>query len=116
MCARTSSIICNYRLRDSAGTRGRKSSPIVIAQKLVCKVDDPQAQRIHQENAGRMLLATFVSGLTGTPGKQCRFSNPQNIQQALSIALTVDQAEKQDRFMIVFTLGMIRQVTREITQ
>ena len=69
-----------------------------LAQKLVCKVDDPQAQRIHQENAERMLLAAFVNGLTGTPGKQCRFSSPQNVQQALSIALTVEQAEKQDRF------------------
>jgi len=67
-----------------------------LAQKLVCKVDDPQVQRIHQENAERMLLAAFVSGLIGTPGRQCRFSNPQNIQQALSIALTFDQAEKQD--------------------
>jgi len=69
-----------------------------LAQKLVCKVDDPQAQRIHQENAERMLLAAFVSGLVGTPGKQCRFSNPQTLQQALSIALTVEQAEKQERF------------------
>ena len=69
-----------------------------LAQKLVCKVDDPQAQRIHQENAERMLLAAFVSGLIGMPGKQCRYSNPQNLQQALSIALTVEQAEKQDRF------------------
>jgi len=32
------------------------------------------------------------------PGKQCRYSNPQNLQQALSIALTVEQAEKQDPF------------------
>jgi len=69
-----------------------------LAQKLVCKVDDPQVLRVHQENAERMLLAAFVSGLIGVPGKQCRFSNPQNIQQALSIALTVDQAEKQERF------------------
>ena len=45
-----------------------------------------------------MLLAAFVSGLVGTPGKQCRFSNPQTLQQALSIALTVEQAEKQERF------------------
>jgi len=69
-----------------------------LAQKLVCKVDDPQVQRIHQENVERMLMAAFVSGLIGTPGRQCRFSNLQNIQQALSIALTADQAEKQDRF------------------
>jgi len=65
-----------------------------LAQKLVSKSDDPQAQRIHQENAERMLLAAFISGLIGTPGKQCRYVNPQNLQQALSIALTVDQAEK----------------------
>jgi len=45
-----------------------------------------------------MLFAAFVSGLIGVPGKQCRFSNPQNIQHALSIALTVDQVEKQERF------------------
>ena len=62
----------------------------------MCKVDDLQAQRIHQENAERMLLAAFVSGLIGTPGRQCRFSNPQDMQQALSIALKVEQAEKQN--------------------
>jgi len=58
-----------------------------LAQKLVCKVDDPQVQRVHQEKAEGMLLAAFVSGLIGVPGRQCRFSNPQNIQQALSITL-----------------------------
>jgi len=80
-----------------------------LAQKLVCKVDDSQAQRIHQENAERKLLAAFVSGLIGMPGNQCRYSNPQNLQQALSIALTVEQAEKQDLFTIAFILGTIRQ-------
>jgi hypothetical protein len=33
-----------------------------LAQKLVSKVDDPQIQRVHQENAKRILLAAFVSG------------------------------------------------------
>jgi len=37
-----------------------------LAQKLVFKVHDPQAQRIHQENAERMFLAAFISGLVGT--------------------------------------------------
>ena len=64
----------------------------------MCKVDDPQVQRVHQENAERMLLAAFVSELIGTPGRKCRFSNPKNIQKALYIALMIDQAEKQDRF------------------
>jgi hypothetical protein len=69
-----------------------------LAQKIVSKAEDPQVQRAHQENAERMLLAAFISGLNGVPGRQCRFSNPQTIQQALSIALTVEQAEKQERF------------------
>jgi hypothetical protein len=58
-----------------------------LAQKFGCKIDYPQVQCVHQENAGRMLLVALVSGLIAVPGRQCRFSNPQNIQQALSIAL-----------------------------
>ena len=56
------------------------------------------AQRIHLENAERMLLASFVTELTETPGKRVRYANPRNIQQALSIALSVQEAEKQERF------------------
>ena len=37
-----------------------------LSQKIVCKTSDPVAQRIHRENAERMLLASFVSGLDGT--------------------------------------------------
>jgi len=51
-----------------------------LAQKIVCKLDDPQVQRVHEKNPERMLLAVFVSGLIGVPGKHVRFSSPQNIQ------------------------------------
>jgi len=34
-----------------------------LAQKVMCKDSDPVAQRIHRENAERMLLASFVAGL-----------------------------------------------------
>jgi len=86
------------RQRRNEGLQELADRCRALAQKLVCKVDDPQVQRVHQENAERMLLAAFVSGLIGVPGKQCRFSNPQNIQQVLFIALLVDQTEKQERF------------------
>ena len=39
-----------------------------LAQKLICKVEDPAMQRIHQENSDRMLLACFVAGLIGPIG------------------------------------------------
>lgn len=69
-----------------------------LARKITCKVDDPLAQRVHQENAERMLLASFVAGLTGVPGRQVRYANPQTVQHALQVALSVQEAEKQERF------------------
>jgi hypothetical protein len=45
-----------------------------------------------------MLLASFVSGLTEVPGRQVRFANPQDLELALRIALTVQEAERQERF------------------
>jgi hypothetical protein len=61
------------------------------------KSDDPQIQRVHRENAERMMLATFVSGLTAVPGRQVQFSDTQHVDQALKIALTVQEAERQER-------------------
>jgi hypothetical protein len=69
-----------------------------LAQKIVCKVDDPVAQHIHHENAERMLLATFVNELSGTPGRQVRYANPQIVDQALKIALSVQEAERHEIF------------------
>ena len=69
-----------------------------LAQKVMSKTNDPIAQRIHRENAERMLLTGFISGLSGTPGRQVRYSNPQSLGEALKIALSVQEAEKQERF------------------
>jgi len=68
----------------------------------MCKDSDPVAQRIHQENAERMLLASFVAGLSGVAGRQVQYQNPQTLQHALSIALSVREAEKQERFSETF--------------
>jgi hypothetical protein len=69
-----------------------------LAEKVMVKTNDPLAQRVHCENAESMLLATFISGLTGTPGRQVRYANPQTLGQALKIALSFQEAEKQERF------------------
>ena len=65
-----------------------------VSQKIICKVDDPLAQCIHCENAERMPLASYVAGLTG---RQVRYANPQTIEQALKIAVSVQNAEKQEK-------------------
>jgi hypothetical protein len=41
----------------------------VLAQKVMRSDSDPVAQRIHRENAERMLLASFVAGLAGLAGR-----------------------------------------------
>ena len=45
-----------------------------------------------------MLLASFVTGLIGTSGWQIRYTSPQQQDQALKIALSVQEAEKQEKF------------------
>jgi hypothetical protein len=59
--------------------------------------NDPTVQRIHEEHAERMLLASFVGGLSGEVGKMTRFQNPQSLDQALNIALAVREAVRQEK-------------------
>ena len=68
-----------------------------LAQKIVPQVEDAALQKLHYEQADRMLLASFTSGLAGTPGRQVRYSMPQIMDEALKIAITVNQAEAQER-------------------
>jgi len=68
-----------------------------LAEKITCKVDDPIAQRVHNENAERMLLASFVAGNSGEPGRPTRIANPSNLFQTLRIALAVQGAERQEK-------------------
>jgi len=57
-----------------------------LAQKIIVETDGPVGQRIHRENSERMLLASFVTGLSGVPGRQVRYSAPGNTQQTLSLS------------------------------
>jgi hypothetical protein len=45
-----------------------------------------------------MTLTTFVSRLTGVPGRQVRFAKTKDVNQGLKIALTVQEAEMQESF------------------
>jgi len=73
-------------------------------------VKDPVAQRIHNENSERMLLASFVTGLTGNAGTQCRYANPRSMDQALKIALSVQEAERQEKIGESFYANFDRSV------
>ena len=75
-----------------------------------CKVDDPVTQRIHNENAERMLLASFVMGLIAAPGILCRYANPQSMDHALRIALSLQEAERQEKISESFYENFDRSV------
>jgi len=52
-----------------------------LARRITCQVDDPIAQIVHQENAERMLLATFIAGLGGIPGKEVCYASPVSVDE-----------------------------------
>jgi hypothetical protein len=49
-----------------------------------------------------MLLASFVTGLGGEPGRHCGYAKPRNIEHVFLIALTVEEAENQEMFNETF--------------
>ena len=44
-----------------------------LAMKTVPKVENPLLQKFHYDQAQRMLLSTFIAGLSGNLGQQVRF-------------------------------------------
>jgi hypothetical protein len=68
-----------------------------LAHKFIRRDIDPTAQKVYEENAERMLLASFVGDLAGEIGKLTRIQNPQNLDQALNAALAVREAVRQEK-------------------
>jgi hypothetical protein len=87
-----------------------------LAQKVMCKDSDPVARRVHREKADRMLLASFVAGLSGEVGKQVKFQNPQDLRQALTTALAVTEALKLEKFAETFYIKFDKSVRRSNQQ
>ena len=81
-----------------------------LAQKIIRKLDDPVAQSVDNVNADLMLLSSFITGFIGAAGRQVRYSNPGTLQQALQIALSVQEAERQEKFSESFYANSDRSV------
>ena len=73
-----------------------------IAMKTVPKVEDPLLQKFHYDQAQRMLLSTFIAGPSGNPGRHVRFQMPSTVYLALQIAITVFEAETQEKRNLAF--------------
>jgi hypothetical protein len=70
----------------------------MMEQRITCQSDDPVVQGVHRKNAERVLLASYISGIVGVPGKQVRYASPISMDQAIRIAVSVEEAERQEKF------------------
>ena len=73
-----------------------------LAMKTVPKIEDPLLQKFHYDQVQRMLLSTFIAGLSGNPGSQVRFQMPVTVDLALQIAITVFESEAQEKRNLTF--------------
>jgi hypothetical protein len=51
-------------------------------------------QRITNEEAKRRLVAAYINGLAGSVGQQVRFRTPLTLEEAVQVALTVNNAKQ----------------------
>jgi hypothetical protein len=62
--------------------------------RTIRKVNDEETQRIINEEAERKLLTAYVHGLRGIVGTQGQFQMPSTMEQAVRLAVTVENVEK----------------------
>jgi hypothetical protein len=63
----------------------------------VLKVEDAAKQKWHYEQAERMFLASFTSGLVGQAGKFVRSNLPENLKRGLKLPIPGNQEKIQER-------------------
>lgn len=56
-------------------------------------------QAVINQEADRRLLAAFIQGLYGAPGRHLRMQMPENIDKALNMAIVATNAEKEEKVL-----------------
>ena len=64
-----------------------------LARQVTPQTDDPEAQMLVNLQTTRMMIVSFTNGLRGNPGIQTRFASPSVMEDAVRIAVTIEQAE-----------------------
>ena len=85
-----------------------------MCQRTIRSSDNPVEQAVINQEADKRLLAAFINGLKGEPGKQVRLHMPEAIDKALNMAIVATNAEKEEKASVredrgvnakVFTVG-----------
>jgi hypothetical protein len=80
-------------------------------QRTIQISDKPVEQVVIDRDADRRLLATFINGLTGVPGRQVKLLMPDTIEKALNMAITATNADREDRMSQREDRGVNKQVS-----
>jgi len=67
----------------------------MLAQKVTSQIENPEGQTACNTQVERMLLASFLSGLQGNIGVQAKIALPATYEDAVKIAVAVEQAETE---------------------
>ena len=84
-----------HQRKDETTTEFLDRCRLLAQRTMPCTADS--LQRAYNEQAELMLLSAFISGLSGTPGRQVHFAMPFSADEALRLAVTVSQAEIQEK-------------------
>ena len=68
-----------------------------LCQRTVRTSDNAVEQAVINQETDRRLLAAFINGLIGAPGKQGRVRMPETIDKALNMAIIATKAEREER-------------------
>jgi hypothetical protein len=68
-----------------------------LCQRMVRSSENPVEQAAINQDADRRLLAAFINGLTGAPGRHLRLQMPDNIDNALNMAIIATNAEREEK-------------------
>jgi len=89
-----------------------------MCQRTIRNSENPVEQAVINQEADKRLLAAFINGLKGAPGKQVRLNMPETIDKALNMAIVATNAEKEEKASVkedrgitakVFTVGGSRE-------
>ena len=81
-----------------------------LCQRTILSSNGPVEQTVINREADRRLLAGFINGLTGVPGRQVRLQMPDTIDKAMNMAIIATHADTEDRALQREDRGVNRRV------
>jgi hypothetical protein len=93
----------NYTRLQTASQEKNESPEIFLdrlrklCQRTIQHTENPVEQAVLNRDAEKRLLAAFINGLRGGPGKPVRLQMPNTIDMALNMAITATNAEASER-------------------